>query len=636
MHQKKGGLFEFGPYRLETAERRLWRNRTELVQLPPKVFDLLVLLVENRGRLLDKSFILQSLWPGTFVEEANLSVNVSLLRKVLGDGAGATYIETVPKRGYRFVADVSEIVPEQEQAATVTAVEVGPKPAEIEPAIWVQTPVPQTKTRRWRIWVGIGALVLAIVASRIMWDRILGQTANFHSIAVLPFLPLDDDPARNYLGLGMAEAVATRLTTLPQITVRPTSAVAKYSNRDRDPVAAARQLQVDAVVVGGIQQYEKRIRVTVQLYRAKDGASIWADQFDDYFTNIFAVQDSISERVAGALKLKLTEAERQHMIKRATESTEAYQLYLQGQYLATKRFGESGRKAIEYYEKAVEKDPDFATAYAALAYSYVLQAGEGREDVLRNKGRMAAMKAISLDSQLADAHVALGDVLMRLDWDWTGADRAFNRAIAINPHLASAHAEKSTLLTAFGRHDEAIREMETACRLDPSSAILLSDLAWTLHFARRYEDALRESRKAVTLDPWSYTPQRQLTKALLLLSRLDEGQAEGKKTLDIAGGHNRRVLIELATVWAAQGKKAEARGAIEEVNRGEWKEPLPHYEIAVLHSALGDKSAALDSLRTAVELRLTRVVWMRTDPELDSLHAEPQFQELLKTMRLTP
>jgi serine/threonine-protein kinase len=453
---------------------------------------------------------------------------------------------------------------------------------------------------------------------------------------VLPFLPLDGDPARNYLGLGMAEAVATRLTTLPQITVRPTSAVVKYSNRERDPLAAGRELQVDAVLVGGIQQYEKRIRVTVQLYRVKDGVSVWADKFDDYFTNIFAVQDSISERVADALKLKLNEAERLHMVKRATESTEAYQLYLQGQYLATKRFGESGRKAIEYYEKAVDKDPDFATAYAALAYSLVLQAGEGNDDALRNKGRMAAIKAISLDSQLADGHVALGDVLMRLDWDWTGADRAFNKAIAINPNLASAHAEKSTLLTAFGRHDEAIVEMETACRLDPSSAILLSDLAWTLHFARRYEDALRESRKAVTLDPWSYTPQRQLTKALLLLSKLAEAEVEAKKTLDIAGGHNRRVLIELATVWAAAGRTAEARGAIATINRGEWKEPVPHYELAVLHAALGDKGAALDELRTAAELRLTRVVWMKTDPELESLRADPLFRELLKRMRLTP
>lgn len=627
MDKKSGGLFEFGPFRLEAAERRLVRNRTELVQLPPKVFDLLVLLVENRGRLLEKSYLLESLWPGTFVEEANLSVNVSVLRKALGEGE--TYVETVPKRGYRFVANVTEVAQEvPQQTVEDAAVASAEAPAS----------VPRAQASGWRMWAGIVAILLTAVA--VWFARRTAQEASpsgrFQSVAVLPFLPLDGDPAHNYLGLGMAEAVATRLTAIPQITVRPTSAVAKYSNPDRDPLAAARELQVDAVLTGRIQQYEKRIRVTVQLYRVSDGASVWADKFDDYFTNIFAVQDSISEKVAESFKLTLTETERQHLTKRETENTEAYQLYVQGQYLATKRLGESGHQAIEYYQKAVEKDPDYAAAYAALAYSAVLQAGEGREDDLRNKGRMAAMKAISLDDQLADAHTALGDVLMRLDWDWTGADRAFNKAVAIQPNNAMAHAEKSILLMAFRRHDEAIREMETACRLDPTSAILLSDLAWTFQFSRRYEDAERVSRKAVALDPWSYTPRRQLTKALLMLAKYDEALIEAQKTLDIAGGNNRRILAEKAKVFAAAGKAEEARAALKEVREGKWNQPEPHYEIAVLLAALGERNAALDSLQTAVELRLTRVIWMNADPELDPLHAGLRFEELLKKMRLAP
>jgi len=390
MENKAKGLFEFGPFRLEAAERRLWRDGAEPVQLPPKVFDLLVLLVENRGRLLDKSFLLESLWPGTFVEEANLSVNVSLLRKALGDGAGETYIETVPKRGYRFVASVTELTgPAKASPATVE-----PEQA-IEVAAVVERPV--NRRHRW-VWAGAGCLILSAILGWVVWRWTLGgsRAPQIHSIAVLPFLPLDGNEAHNYLGLGMAEAVVTRLSAIPRITVRPTSAVVKYLKSDRDPVAAGRELQVDAVMVGRIQEYEKRIRVTVRLYRVSDGASIWADKFDDNFTNIFAVQDAISERIADTLALKVTESERQHMTKRSTENTEAYQLYLQGQYLATKRFGESGHQAIEYYQRAVEKDPDYAAAYAALSYSCVLQAGEGGDEALKDQARMAAMKAISV------------------------------------------------------------------------------------------------------------------------------------------------------------------------------------------------------------------------------------------------
>ena len=544
MGNKTKGLFEFGPFRLEASERRLWRDGTELVQLPPKVFDLLVLLVENRGRLLDKTFLLEALWPGTFVEEANLSVNVSLLRKALGDGAGGTYIETVPKRGYRFVANVTAVTdPVEELPATFEPLQ----PIEVAAKYEIPTAQAPGSPKRWWIWALAGCLIVATLAGWLVWKEFprRSRVAQIHSIAVLPFRTLGGNADRDYLGLGMADAVVTRLTAIPRITVRPTSAVVKYLKSNPDPMAVGRELNVDAVLVGQIQEHEKRIRVTVSLFCLPDGWALWAEKFDDNFTNIFAVQDAISEKIADSLALKVTEEERQHLTKRSTENTEAYQLYLQGQYLATKRFGESGHKAIEYYQQAVSKDPDYAAAYAALAYSAVLQAGEGGDEALKNQARMSAMKAISLDNQLADAYTALGDVLMRLDWDWTGADRAFSKAIAINGNLATAHAAKSILLTAFARHDEAIREMETACRLDPSSAILRSDLAWTLHFAKRYEEAASESRKAVQLDPWSYTPQRQLSKALMMLGKYDEALNEAKKTLDITGGHSRRVLAEL-------------------------------------------------------------------------------------------
>jgi len=375
--------------------------------------------------------------------------------------------------------------------------------------------------------------------------------------------------------------------------------------------------------------------VTVRLCRVSDGKTLWSDKFDDYFSNIFAVQYTISEKVADALALKLTEAERTHMNKRSTESAEAYQLYLQGLYLSSKRINQATLSALEYYEKATEKDPDYALAYAALASASVLRAGEAGDEKLRDKARTAALKAIGLDPQLADAQVALGQILMRTDWDWPGAERAFSQAIKINPNLASAHAALSTLLTAFGRFDEANREMELACRLDPTSANLRSDLAWTLHIGRRYSDAVEEARKAVKLDTWSYTPRRQLSKALLMLGRYDQALQEAHKALDIAGSRNRRVLAEFGNAQALSGQVAEAKATLRDVREGNWADPEPHYEVAVLSAALHEPDRAIESLTSAVNLRLTRVIWMNVDPDLETLRHDPRFQDLLRKMRLT-
>lgn len=345
MGNKTKGLFEFGPFRLEASERRLWRDGTELVQLPPKVFDLLVLLVENRGRLLDKTFLLEALWPGTFVEEANLSVNVSLLRKALGDGAGGTYIETVPKRGYRFVANVTAVTdPVEELPATFEPLQ----PIEVAAKYEIPTAQAPGSPKRWWIWALAGCLIVATLAGWLVWKEFprRSRVAQIHSIAVLPFRTLGGNADRDYLGLGMADAVVTRLTAIPRITVRPTSAVVKYLKSNPDPMAVGRELNVDAVLVGQIQEHEKRIRVTVSLFCLPDGWALWAEKFDDNFTNIFAVQDAISEKIADSLALKVTEEERQHLTKRSTENTEAYQLYLQGQYLATKRFGNRATKLL--------------------------------------------------------------------------------------------------------------------------------------------------------------------------------------------------------------------------------------------------------------------------------------------------
>lgn len=599
-------LLEFGDFQLEVAERRLLRNG-EAVALPPKLFDLLVLLAQNPGKLLDKDLLLEKLWPGTHVEESNLSVNVSALRRALGEGAAL--IETVPKRGYRFIGTVQARAPQALEGAV--------------------PPEPPAQKRLRAVPVLIVAGIAVAAAAVWLLDRGSGN-ADVKSLAVFPFATLAADDSQAYLGLGMADAIITRLSMPKRLDVRPTSAISRYSGTNVDLAKAARDLGVDAAVEGRIQLVNDRVRVTVQVLRVPDRKQIWAQAFDDSFGNVFALQDEIAAKIADVLAMKLTEAEHARMTQRSTQNTEAYRLYLQGQYLASKRLNEATLSAIDYFEQAIRKDAGYAPAYAALASSCMIRAGEGLGDDLRETARTAALKALSLDSKLPDAYMALGQVLMRSEWDWDGAERAFRQAVELDPNSAPAHAALATVHTARRRHAEAIREMELACRLDPMSASLRSDLAWTLLFSRKYAESIRESKRAVELDAWSYSAHRQLSKAYLLASQFDMALAEANRTLEINAGRRRRVLAEVATAQLGAGHRAEAEQMRQDLEHGQWSEPVAHYEMAVFYTRLGDRDAALRELEAASEHRISRILWIGSDPELDPLRSEPRFQALVK------
>ncbi|MEP6537052.1 MAG: winged helix-turn-helix domain-containing protein, partial [Bryobacteraceae bacterium] len=497
MQQKQMGLFEFEGFRLDAAERRLTKAG-ENISLPPKVFDLLHLLVEHHGRLLEKNVLLTSLWPDSFVEESNLSVNVSALRRALGEAAtGGKFIETVPKRGYRFIAPVTEIVPQER------APETPPEPA--------PESAPPPKRTASLAWV-VAACALALCAGSLLWVFGANQVSQpqLRAVAVLPFNPISGDDSQQYLGLGMADAIATRLSELKKVEVRPISSVVRFSGVQRDVLAAGKELQVDAVVEGHLQQVDKRIRVTAQVWRISDSKQLWAETFDDDFTNIFELQDAIAQKVAQSLALNVTQSEKAAASARQrTTNTEAYRLFLQGTYLAAKRLNPATQSAIEYFQKSIAADPGYALPYTALANSYLFRFGEGLDPSLREPAKVAALKALSLDEKLPESHLALGQVLLRTEWDWAGAERGFRRAIALNPQLAPAHAALSTVHVALGRPREGVREMETAVQLEPSSVSLRSDLAWALLFAHRYKEAVLEATKAIEIDPWSYTAHRQ-------------------------------------------------------------------------------------------------------------------------------
>ncbi|HKQ51527.1 MAG TPA: winged helix-turn-helix domain-containing protein, partial [Pyrinomonadaceae bacterium] len=492
-------IYEFGPFRLDVPGHRLLRGGEEIL-LTPKVFDLLVLLAQNPGRLMEKERLLKALWPDSFVEEANLNVNVSALRRALGETPAAPqYIETVPRRGYRFIADVREPV---DGAA-------GAEPVEenlVEQATVEQTPARLRPRRRRVLRLALPVAAVIILSAAVALYLWLSRPAadregltNVRTIAILPFKPLVGGTGDEALETGMADALITKLSNVPQVTVRPTSAVLRYAADGSDPLAAGRELKVDAVLDGRVQRAENRVRVTVQLLRVSDGKPLWAEGFDDYFTNIFAVQESISEKVVSALALKLNPTERQSLARRYTENTEAYQLYLQARYFY---FKYEFQKALDFYRAAVAKDPEYPLAYAGLAEDYVaLAVTTADRQAMRDKAVEAANKALSLDPNLAEAYDALGWLKFLADWDWAGAEVAIRRAIELNPNDPDAHSNYAALLSVLGRHDEAQREAERALQLDPTSSEVNFTYAHILFMGRRYDEALAQGERAYELDP---------------------------------------------------------------------------------------------------------------------------------------
>jgi DNA-binding winged helix-turn-helix (wHTH) protein/tetratricopeptide (TPR) repeat protein len=579
----------FAPFRLDPAGRVLLRDGRH-VPLTPKAFDTLLLLVRNSGRVVASDELMKQVWPDQFVEEGNLKVTVCMLRKALGEPPGERqYIQTVPKRGYRFVADVVE----SDEVAEPEARGRG------ESAVAEGTPV--------------------------------------KSIAVLPFKLLDagggDD---EYLGVGMADTLITRLSRLRQVVVRPTSAVRKYAGHDQDPVAAGRELRVAAVLDGNIRRRGVRVRVTAQLIGVETGAPLWAGKFDaQLMEDIFAVEDSISERAAEALAVELSGEEVGLLTKRHTGNVEAYQLYLKGRHHWMKRTSEGIRKSIEFFRQSVDIDPNYALAYTGLADGFA-QLGWIRllppKDVLP-KAKAAAAKALELDRTLAEAHTSLAWARLLHDWEWAEAESGFKRAIELNPGYATARLWYCVHLMATGRFEAALAEIGRAQALDPLSPVINAVAGWPFYFMRRYDAAIKQYQKALEVEPRNIA-------ALLLLGQTYRQSGEPSRAVEASRkarelDESLWTLVALGQAYAAAGREGAAREVLRELGQLSKQRYVCPYDIACLHVGLGEKDQALRWLQSAYEARSSWLFFLAVDPAFDSLRPDPRFTALLRLIGLS-
>jgi len=623
-------LLEFGEFLLDTDQHLLLREDRSIL-LAQKVYETLLVLVKSNGRVLTKDELMLAIWPDTLVEEVNLAHNISELRKVLGDSPERSeYIQTIPRRGYRFVAEVRESQEIQERVESHTL-----ENDQLRENGGVGESVLRRSSRTSILIASITVLGLLIVFGY-LWLRRSEPAQRLTTLAILPFKPLVATDSDESLELGMAETLIAKLSSLREITVRPVSSVRKFSGLEQDPVAAGKEIKVDAILDGTIQRTEDRIRMTVRLLSVHDGKTLWVATFDEKFTDIFAVQDAVSQRVVEALAFRLRSEDVLSLTKRYTEDVEAYRLYLKGQYFWNKFTPEAADTSVEYFNQALERDPHYALAYAGMANAYSVMGANGWRSPKEAfpKAQAAAAKALEIDDGLAEAHSTMGATEMFYNWNWQSAERELQRAIELSPDNPNARRLYSYLLTATGRFDEAIAQAELNRRhIDPLSPVSYADLVRAFYFARRYDEAVEANHTARKMDPnfpialtvaaASYEQQGKYEQAIAELQRAET-----------VSGRSTEALAALGHVLAVAGKRDEALKTLNELTRmsgGQYVSPL---DLALLYAGLQDKERTLEQLEHAADDRVGWLINLGVEPRFQLLRSEPRYMELLRRMRL--
>ena len=454
-------------------------------------------------------------------------------------------------------------------------------------------------------------------------------------IAVLPFKPLVPENRDQVLELGMADSLIAKLSNIREIVVRSLNSVRKYGGLEQDPLAAGRELEVDSVLEGNVQKAADRIRVTARLIKVADGSSLWANTFDEKFTDVFTVQNTISQKVADALALRLSSEENKRLTKRYTDNVEAYQLYLTGRYHWNKLTPPEITKSIDFFKKAIELDPTYALAYFGLADAYraLAPSGDVPPKEILPRAKMAAKKALEIDESLAEPHVTLSFIHSWFDWDWPEAEKEAKRAIELNPNLGFAHIAYAQLLSHLGRHQEAITEGERARELDPLSLIINTLDGQYLVSARRYQEAIARLKETLELDPNFWLAHFMLGTALVEKRIYPEALSEFAKATELSNG-NAEAMMMTGYTWAMAGDSVKARAVLAELKSRAGQRYVPAEHIAMLCFALGERDEAFTWLEKACENRDVRLCRLKVDPRWDSLRSDPRFVDVLKRMGL--
>jgi TolB-like protein/DNA-binding winged helix-turn-helix (wHTH) protein/Tfp pilus assembly protein PilF len=605
------------------------------VRVPDQSFQILALLLANPGELVPREDIRKKLWPDdTFVDfDHGLNNAVNRLREALGDSADIPrFIETLPRRGYRFIGTVNGSA-KQERAPQVDSGSVSVPEAEQR--------APKATTSKGR---GMSPVRMALVAAVSLMLLALGvrfprrsqvAASPIRSLVVLPLENLSGDPAQDYFADGMTDTLITDLANISSLRVVSRTSAMHYRGSHQSLPEIARELNVDAVVEGSVMRSGNRVRVNAQLVQGYSDRHLWAKAYDRNVSEILAVQQDLAQNIVREIQAKLTPTEESRLANARAVNPEAYEASLKGRYYWNKRSLDGFNKGLALFQEAIQADPTYAPAYAGMAHCYnFLGLGMGsmsaREYAQRAKA--AAQKALELDENLADAHAALGVTLFRYDWNWAEAEQEYRRALELDPHNVIVRGWFADLLVFLGRTQEAHAQREQGLDLDPSSIQAVRTIAGAYGAAKQYDKAIDYYRKAIALEPDSFRMRMDLGGDYLGAGRYQDAAEEFQNVLTIYGP-NVYPLARLGYTYAVWGRKTEAERILSELKK-ERRPGYVSYAIAEISAALGRKEEALRWLQRAYDERAAQMIGLKWD--FDSLRSDPRFQDLMRRVGVPP
>jgi len=609
-------FFEFGRFRLDPTERVLSTDGRP-VPLTLKAFETLLALVENSGHVLEKDELLKRVWPSTFVEEGTLAQNIATLRKALGEGPDQrSYIETVPRRGYRFSAAVERV-----EAATAPE-------------------APRPSVRR-RVMAGVAAGAVLLLAGWIARERIWpsgGPARGKTMLAVLPFVNLSGDSGEDYFSNGLTEEMIAQLGALEpaRLGVIARMSAMQYKDTKKDARQIGRELGVDYILEGSVRRDGERVRITAQLVQVEDQTHLWARNYDRSLRDILSLQSDVAGAIAQEIALRLTPESSARLAAASPLDAQAYELYLKGRYAWNKRTEGGFLKAIDYFNEAIARDPNYAKGHAGLADAYALlgslpNAAIARPEAMR-RAKASALRAIQLDDSLAEAHTSLAFVLAQYEWDWPGSEREFRRALQLNPNYATAHQWYGMWFMAHERFDEALEEERLAHEADPLSTIIETDTCQFLDYAERYDEAIRHAQRALETDPGfplahlylaeAYAGKQNFAAALAELDGLDP-KSEDTWAMSMR-----------SWTYALAGQKDKARATLQSLLKLASRREDLAMLLAQDYAALGEKEPTFAWLEKAYRNHEGGLALLGAAPAFRPIRSDPRFETLMRGMRL--
>jgi DNA-binding winged helix-turn-helix (wHTH) protein/Flp pilus assembly protein TadD len=574
MTEEIGSIYRFGPFSLDPHSRTLFRD-DQLVTLRPKLFDLLLFLVQHPGKLLQKDELMENVWTDSFVEEANLVQSIAVLRKILSFGNNAGLIKTIPKKGYIFSSDV-EIVAKNNNLSEKNKI----------------------------------------------------------SLAILPFKYSGSNSSTLFLSIGLPDALISKFSSVSDLVVRQTPSIRKFEGLDIDPVDAGKQLHVNFILIGNIEREYNRFKLRLELIDVVKNSLKWHGEYEFGLNDSLIIQDKVCEVIFNVL-LPESERDKKRLLKRFTKNLEANQLYLKGRYFWNKRTKADFETAIELFEQAIEIDPDYALPYTGIADSYNLLSGYCflSPHEARSKARSAVMKALEIDDSLGEAYASLGQIKLTYEYNWLEAELNFQQAVTLSPNYATAYHWLALLLRAKGLFEDALFLLNKARTLEPFSLSINTAYALTFYYSRQYEKAIEESYRVLELNPHYHVAHCTIGLAYEQMDMLDNA-IEKFELCSRLSIDDSEILSLLGQAYGLAGRIEDAQSILNKLDLLSLIQYVSPMHLASVYTGLGDKDKAVDLIESAIDERDIEVFQLGITPRFDSLRDHPKFKRLLYSLKL--